>query len=134
MTEGKTIAEIGFMQGLPPAHVIHKWVRQHPEFKAELKQAKEGRAEYYADKVMAIGDKHIDPREANVERLKMDIFKWGAEVGNPHEFGKATKLTGDPNAPLSFIIDTGVRRAGEGIEEKETIEVESEEADVLEDA
>lgn len=120
LTEGKTLKEIGATQGFPPTGVIYGWARKYPEFRAEIKKAKEARAEWYADQVMEIAFKDIDPREVNVERLRADILKWGAEVGNPDEYGKKTKISGDANAPIQFIVDTGVRRA-----EDEPIEVES---------
>lgn len=40
----------------------------------------------------------------------MDTYKWAAEVNNPEQFGKRTKVVGDASNPVVFVIDTGIRR------------------------
>jgi hypothetical protein len=109
VTEGKTIQEIGLTEGLPPAHIIHKWLRLHPEFKAGMKQAKEARAEFFADKVIEIANQGtVHHKDVPFEKLKADIYKWGASVGDAEQYGSRTKVVGDPNAPVAFTIVTGV--------------------------
>jgi hypothetical protein len=107
VAEGKTLKEIGRMEGFPPKNTIDHWARRYPEFKEELRQARIQRAEFYHDEVIEIG-RNTRSDTHKEDRLKADIFKWGASVGDPESFGNRTKVVGDPNAPISFIIETGV--------------------------
>lgn len=115
ITDGATLKEIGKTKGLPPVAVIQAWARKYPEFKAELKLAREARAESYHDDIMALV-KDTNHFSARANRVKMAALQWGAEVGDPDTYGKKTKLSGDPNAPLTFILDTGIRRDEDAIE------------------
>jgi hypothetical protein len=109
ITEGKTIIEIGKMEGMPPQHIIFQWKRRHPEFKAQVNEARKDRAEYFAD--LAIEEAaHAKEAKVQSDRLRVDTYKWAAEVGDRDTYGRSTKITGDPNAPIGFIIDTGIRR------------------------
>ena len=68
----------------------------------------------------------IDKDEVSALKLRTDLYKWGAEKANPNEYGVQTKITGDNNAPLQIVVDTGIKREedneyidGELSEEKE---------------
>lgn len=122
VTSGKTITKIGAMQGFPTADVIWKWKREHPEFAAALKEARIARAEYFHDKAIDAAEM-ADKDEVQVARLQVEAYKWGAEVGDRESFGKSTKLTGDANNPVTFLVDTGIRR--EPIEIPSTTDEES---------
>jgi hypothetical protein len=112
--EGLTIKEIGELEGFPPASTITGWLYsgRFPEFAAQVKAARKARAEIYADEVIGIA-KTTTKDTVLEDRLKSELYKWGAEVGNPDEFGKRTKVTGDAHQPIAFLIDTGIRRAEE---------------------
>jgi hypothetical protein len=110
--EGCTLREIGLMEGFPPKNVIDMWSRKYPEFREELRQARASRAEYFHDEIIEVA-RNTDEFKNKADRLKIDTYKWVAAVNDPNTYGNQTKLTGDPNAPLSFVIETGVRRAGD---------------------
>lgn len=110
LTEGKTIKEIGLMEGFPPAYVIHGWSRKYPEFKAEIKAAREARAEYFHDEVIETA-KNTKEYKNKSDRLKIESYKWAAAVNDPATFANRTKISGDADAPLTIILDTGVPRA-----------------------
>lgn len=111
--EGYTVKEIGKMQGFPPDYVIYSWVSKYPEFAADVKKAKKMRAEIFADEVIGIA-RSTSKDTVLEDRLKSELLKWGAEVGDPEQFGKKTKITGDARQPVAFLIDTGIRRAEDG--------------------
>jgi hypothetical protein len=128
VTEGKTIREISLTEGFPPKNVIDHWARKYPEFREDLRLARIARAEYYHDEIIEIAHK-TKKSTINEDRLKSEIFKWGAAVGDPDTYGNRTKISGDPNAPLQLLVDTGVRRAEDLVTEKPveaTIEDKSE--------
>lgn len=113
-SEGKTFREIAetlskdtgkyFAEG-----EVKNWMIKHGDFKVKMKAARECRALFAEDKVITAAEE-ADEDNVQANRLKVDAYKWLAEVSNPEVYGKKTKLVGDPNAPISFIIDTGIRR------------------------
>jgi hypothetical protein len=109
VSEGATLTEIGLMDGFPPASIIGKWVREHPEFKAQMKLARAARAEYYADQVIEVAKK-VKEGTAKSSRVKMDAYTWAAEMNDRQTYGKQTKVVGDPDQPLSILVETGIHR------------------------
>lgn len=105
--EGKNLAEISELEGFPPRHVIYRWTRVHSDFKEKLAEAKKYRAEYYAEEVIRVAKKS-KKNTAEADRVKIDALKWSAEMGDRENYGKQTKLTGDAEKPLGFVILTGV--------------------------
>jgi hypothetical protein len=127
ITEGNTIRGIGKMEGMPPAHVINKWVRKYPEFKREMREAVEARATHYADTVMEVAE--TTSKETIMEdRLKTELYKWRAEVDDPDSYGKKTKVTGNVGGPMVIIIDTGINTREEPKEVDSTV-IEQEKID-----
>ena len=110
--EGMTVREIGLLEGYPTRGVIDNWARTYPEFREQLKQARAARAEYFHDEIIEVA-RNTNEFQNKADRLKIDAYKWVAAVNDPGTYGNQTKLTGDANAPLSFVIETGVRRSGD---------------------
>lgn len=107
--QGKTFAEIGKIPGMPPASALYRWMQRHPGFREQIKAAKEIRAVYCAEKAIEHAE---EAKEFDVQsrRLKVDTMKWAAGVLDPESYGTRTKVVGDKNAPVAFIIDTGIQR------------------------
>jgi hypothetical protein len=101
----------------PPPQMIYKWRSLHKEFDEEIRRAIKIRGDYFAGRVLetAEGTKEYNAKSA---RVKMDGFKWLASVSDPDTYGNKTKISGDPDAPLTFLIDTGIRRGDAGTEPK----------------
>jgi len=113
--EGKTMAEISKLDGVPPKHIIYQWKRKQPDFRKQLIAAKEDRAEYFHDELIDEARSITHKSEAPVAKVKIDALKWAAERGNPKEYGVIKEEQKAPG-PLQIIIDTGIRRT-----EKEVI-------------
>lgn len=109
VTEGNTIADIGLMEGLPPSNVIWAWRRKYKQFDEEMKLARQARAEHYHDKVFEIV-KDLNEGNHKSARVKIDAYKWGAQVGDPQTFGQKTVHEGNPDNPIAIMVDTGIRR------------------------
>ena len=108
---GDTYNVITTKMNLGSAQTIYRWRNKHPDFDEQLKAARRDRADYYHDQVMEVAQRaNIDKDEVSALKLKTDLYKWGAEKANPQEYGAQTKITGDTNAPLQIVVDTGIKR------------------------
>lgn len=86
--------------------------RNNPDFASLLEQARKDRADTMHEMVLMEGRQAID------EKVRIETYKYMADKGNPESYGNRTKITGDKNSPLTFLLDTGIRRAGDpGYEE-----------------
>jgi hypothetical protein len=105
---GLTMEDVGKEKGFPPAYILRTWKMKHPEFKADIENAEKARADYLADQTIIIA-REATRKTVQQDRLKIDTYLSNAEFGNREHYGKQTKISGDPNAPLGWIIDTGIR-------------------------
>lgn len=95
----RACAEVNLTPG-----VVNNWKRERPEFAAALRMAKQERGEILRDRAVDTALDSIDTK------LKVETLKWAAEKDAPEDYGQRTKITGDKNNPIGFIIDTGIRR------------------------
>lgn len=87
---------------------VLKWKRESQSFKEALLQAEKDRADSIHDEVLD------EARKYNTDaKTKIAALSWSAERLNAEKYGTKTKITGDANAPLTFFIETGVRRSGD---------------------
>jgi transposase-like protein len=117
VAEGHTISKIARMEGLPPLNTLYRWRREHPEFREELKEARKMRAEIMHDKVLELADT-TEKETVMEDRLKKEIYQWGAEKGDPDEYGVRVKSAVEVSAPGVWIIQTGVPTQAPPIEVK----------------
>ena len=115
--EGDPITAIGRREGCPPTSVLYSWIRLYPDFKEAIDLAKKERAEIYRDKIAESSEDTIEKEDVAAEKLRFDQLKWLAEKADPQQYGNQTKITGDLNAPLTLIVDTGIRRSQNKTEE-----------------
>ncbi len=110
--EGLSIRAISNLPGMPPYNTIFKWMRTYPIFGSRMREARNMRAFHFENKALeeAEGLKDVTSEQIQAAKVKIDTFKWAAEVNNREVFGKSTKITGDANAPLSIVVDTGIHR------------------------
>ena len=112
VSQGETLSILSEKFDLPPYGILARWRREHPEFEEKLREAYGARAEtYHAEALEQAFAAHED--DVQSRKLKVETCKWAAGVDNPERFGARTKLVGDANAPLSLILDTGIRRPGD---------------------
>lgn len=120
IADGVTLQKIGQMDGMPSRGALYRWQTDPvhgPDFRARLKEARKLRAEVYHDKVMEIAES-TEKETVMEDRLKKEIYQWGAEKGDPDEYGVRVKHAGDVNAPMTWVISTGVPSAEAAIEVK----------------
>jgi hypothetical protein len=90
-----------------PYSLVCRWKREFPEFGEALEAARKDRAEAFHDKAIQ------KAQESKRPYLEVDTLRWAAEKGDAQRFGNQTKIVGDKNAPLAFVLDTGIRREGD---------------------
>lgn len=115
-TECKSLEAVAKEVGVTRA-VIYFWMARHADFKLRVKAAREIRGFVAEDKAIQAAEE-ADEDNVQAQRLKAETYRWAAAVNNPEVHGTKTKIVGDPNQPVSFIIDTGIRRE-EAIDTKE---------------
>lgn len=86
---------------------VARWRRENETFAEQLKQARIDRAESFHDEAIEVARKSRD------SKVQIETAKWAAEKNDPDKFGNKTKLVGDASQPITFIIDTGIRRKGD---------------------
>lgn len=106
ITRGCTLTEAAREIGLDP-NIVKHWTHRFPEFQKRYKQAILDRADIMHDKVLE------EAKASSDTKVRIDAYKYMAEKGNPEAYGNRTKVVGDPNAPVTFVIETGIRRAGD---------------------
>lgn len=109
LIDGMTLMEICKQEGFPTKGTVYSWRNKYKEFDERVKKAKELRAESFHDKAIETAEQ-AEKRTIHQSRLQVETYKWAAEVGKPSEYGKQTKVVGDANAPIGFIISTGIER------------------------
>lgn len=126
VTEGKTLIDICKRVSvagepiMPPYFILAKWRQDRPEFNEKIEQAFKARSEVYHDKAIT-GAEMADDDNAVSSKIVVDTMKWSAGVDNPDRFGNKTKVSGDVDAPITFVISTGIDRSQ--IPEKEVIPI-----------
>jgi hypothetical protein len=102
ITEGGTIESIAKKEGVSPRS-IWNWLEKYPEFVRKYMRAREAQGDAYADKVVNIVGRVIDPEtpehlklDANSARVAIDALKWSAAKRAPKKYSDriATELTG----------------------------------------
>lgn len=106
--EGYSVKKISQFEGMPSAPTIYSWTRKYPDFSAEMRAARNARAEYCHDKIMELAESDFSKNDAQVVRTKLDAYKWLAGKNDPEEYGDAKRSDTENN--VVFLIDTGVPR------------------------
>lgn len=115
--EGKSIREIAKSKKLR-VNTIFYWQNKHPSFREKMKRARADRGAYFEEKAIEAAEsaEGSSTEEVAEKRLKVETYKWAAGVNNPDVYGSRTKVVGDPDRPITFVIDTGIRREPEAKE------------------
>lgn len=112
IAEGKTLSAISKLPGMPSTSIIAQWRAKHPELEDAIRAARKQQADFYADKIADQVDetRELSKDEIPAEKLYYEKLKWLAEKADPDQYGNRTKISGDADAPLTLVVDTGIRR------------------------
>jgi len=115
LAAGQSLYKVCNLPGMPSLASVYKWRREHEDFGEHYQQAVQDRADYSADLAVDIAADALDDGKDMVpaRRLYHEALKWRAQVHKPETYSPKTKISGDAEQPVRFVIDTGVRRSSD---------------------
>ena len=110
LLEGMTATKIAELPEMPNYTYLCRMRSHYPDFKAAWDDARKIRADSLCDTVLddVKGIKSSD--ESTKLRTKIDALKWIASVDNPDRYGNKTKITGDADNPIGFVIQSFISK------------------------
>lgn len=110
--EGATLRKIAETQGFPSVPVIYRWKELHPDFGRRLDHAYRDQALYHIDKASEIAEEAVTLPKEDVPAYKLasDLHIKLAGRKDPGRWNDNIKISGDKDAPLRILVDTGIRR------------------------
>jgi len=112
IAEGDSLTNICNEPDMPGYNTLSRWRREHPKVAEMIQHARRDRAENHYTRVLEEAD-GADEDNVQANKLRVTAYQWAAGVDNPEVFGAKTKISGDKDAPVQFIIDTGIRNASD---------------------
>lgn len=106
--EGHSLQAISLRDGMPSYLTILRWARELDGFHEEFERARAVRAIHMEEQALQLAEDHIGKNEAPGAKVRFEIFKWAAEVGDAGRFGKKVTVAGDSARPIVFKVVTGV--------------------------
>lgn len=106
---GKTLAQISNMIGMPSMATIGFWMKNHKLFKDSISFARELSAESIYTEIMDIARESRTALKDDVPGMKLaiDTLKWAAEKAHPERFAKV-KEEGNNSTAITINLKTGV--------------------------
>jgi hypothetical protein len=105
------IAEEFTKLGLPMTfNQLCSYIHRNKMFLEKMKSAKKSRAQVFEN--LAIQTAENESGDVHRDRLKVDTYRWTAEVNDPETYGKKTKIEGAQGA-IQIVVDTGIKRDNE---------------------
>lgn len=105
---GATFTQIAAEPRMPAIRTLYKWMKENPEMKEKVAQAREIRAIMLEDRALTEAFATMGKDDTPAQRLKFDAAVWAASVNDPTRYGKRTVLSGDSEKPVTIIVKTGV--------------------------
>lgn len=126
---GASLLKISQQEGMPSYTTLLRWVHEKKDYATLFESARRLRAIHMEEKALAVADEVLDTEDkdrAAVSRLRLDVYKWAAEVADSQRYGRKTTVEGNPDKPITFTIVTGVpqKQVEEKIIEAEVVSQE----------
>ena len=87
LSTGKSLLEIGKLQGYPSADSIYRQMYRDPEFAACIARAREAGQDHEADAIVRMADQ-ADAENWQVGKLRMEARQWRAAKLAPRRYGE----------------------------------------------
>jgi hypothetical protein len=126
---GLTLSQVCKLDGYPKLTTVMRWQKVYPEIKQKLDDAREMQGEQFFTKMVNNLNEMPDDLnrdEVQVQKLKFEKLKYLAGVSNPYRYGSRTIHSGDAQAPVQFIISTGINRE-QGVQSETGTDIERQE-------
>ena len=103
----KKLSEICNSPGMPTPTTVHKWMRENKLFRDRFQTMRMVKALVHEEQALEAAESAFHKDDVPAARLKFDAHKWAAEINDPGTYGKKTTIEGNPDKPLTFIIQSG---------------------------
>ncbi len=113
IASGESLKKISNESDMPSFATFQRWLREDKDFADAIELARQARAEFFAERTIEEAE-GANETVAGVAKAKLVVETlWkAAEHDKPQRFGAKNKAI-TFNAPVSFILDTGIRRKGD---------------------
>lgn len=126
IANGMPLTKISKLPGFPSLSVMMNWQAKYPDFRNKFKEARKILAQRASECLLNVAGidletmefSPIDKDEAKGRKLQFDALRWFAEKSDPSAYTtKSVMHKGDPDQPIQFMINTGIDRSGDAIQE-----------------
>lgn len=129
VANGNSVTKVCREDGMPTYGTVCRWRRESPEFDKALDQALQDKADFLTDEALEVAKDLVDnDRKKMVDvaatTLLTDQYWKKATADKPRKYSPKLTHSGDPDNPISIVIETGIRRKGDSgfnIDETEKI-------------
>ena len=99
IAEGKPVAQIVKIQGMPKYRTIMTWLNERQDFQQNYARARQDQADTFADEIINVARNAIGkPNEVvQASRLLSDNMKWVASKMKPKRYGDRVELEAGPS-------------------------------------
>lgn len=126
IAEGGVLKDICAQAGMPPISIIYRWMRENQPFHAAVQEAREVRAESFADEIYKIAQMStsgvVDKDNIAGLKLATDAYKWLAEKNGKQSYGASKNAEGKGEMSVQIVVNTGIVRDNDDIVEVRTNE------------
>lgn len=125
LCEGHILKDICAMAGMPSISIIYRWIRENAEFAAAIQEAREVRAESFADEIYKIAQEAragADKDAIAGMKLATDSYKWLAEKNGKQSYGASKNAESKGETHVQIVVNTGIVREDDNIIEVKTNE------------
>lgn len=110
LIEGQTLTKIAEDPQMPSLGHLYKLRAEYSDFKTAWDDARKMQANTKHDEAVDLFGDIEKGGELNKVRAKADVLRWSASVLDPEQYGNRTKITGDKDNPVGFIIQTFISK------------------------
>lgn len=118
IAEGQVLKDICAMPGMPSISIIYRWQRENQEFAAAIQEAREVRAESFADEIYKLAQQASEGIEKDFVpgmKLATDAYKWLAEKNGKKSYGASKNAEGGGETNVQIVVNTGIVREDDNI-------------------
>ena len=101
---GHDFTSISRMREMPSYNTLLKWATSHPEFSRRFQASNTMLALHREQQAVQAAE---DATGKDADRLKVETYKWSAEINNPARYGKRVTHAGDKDNPVVIQVVTG---------------------------
>ena len=134
IAEGLTIHQICKKEGMPSSSVIHRWMRENDKFHLGIQEAREIRAESFADELVRLTAIAEVSNKDQIPGLKLasDNYKWLAEKNGKKSYGAGKNSDSNMESHVQIIVNTGIVRDNAEVVEVKVVKDNIEDAQIHE--